>query len=108
MASGCGRTLPEEGQVCRLLTPCSRILIMRPSTTGKHLLVTGHEPHERKAPPTPDPKQPKGRAGTMGRPGAPGAQDFETLGATTPQTPERRGESVSAPKKKRSRDNPVL
>lgn len=103
MASGCGRTLPEEGQVCRLLTPCSRILIMRPSTTGKHLLVTGHEPHEREAPPTPDPKQPKGQAGT---PGAPGAQDLETLG-TTPQTPKRRGENVSATKK-RSRDNPVL
>lgn len=40
MASGCGRTLPEEGQVCRLLRPCSRILIMRSNTTEKHLQVT--------------------------------------------------------------------
>lgn len=78
MASGRGRTLPEEGQVCRLLRPCSLVLIMRSSTPGKHLLVTGHEPHEREAPPTPDPKQPKRQAGTMGKAwglGSSGLQD---------------------------------
>lgn len=88
MASGRGRTLPEEGQVCRLLRPCSLVSIMRSSTTGKHLLVTGHEPHEREAPPTPDPKQPERQAGTWERPGAPGAQDCKTLGATTAPRPQ--------------------
>lgn len=37
MASGRERTLPEAGQVCRLLTPCSRVLIMRSGTPGKAL-----------------------------------------------------------------------
>lgn len=88
MASGRGRTLSEQGQMCRLLKPCSRVLIIEVQHDGKALAShKDTEPHERKAPPTPDVKHPKRQGATMEGPGAPGAQS---------STAPRAGENVSA------------
>lgn len=60
MASGHGRTLSEQGQVCRLLKPCSQVLMIEVQHDGKTLAChKDSKPHERKAPPTPDVKHPK-------------------------------------------------
>lgn len=76
MASGCGRTLPEEGQVCRLLTPCSRVLIMRSNTTGKAL--ASHRTRTSREEGATDTRS-RWQARAMEGPGAPGTQDWQKL-----------------------------
>lgn len=102
MASGCGRTLPEEGQVCRLLRPCSRILIVSPARQKAFASHRTRTSREGGATDTRS-QATKTASKDMERPGAPGAQDCKTLGATTPQTPKLRGDIVSATKKKVTR-----
>lgn len=107
MASGCVRTLPEEGQVCRLLTPCSRLLIMRPSTTGKalasHRTRTSREEGatDTRSKATQRASKDHGRAWG---PGGSGLQDSRRDAA--PDSKTKGGECFGS--EKRSRDTPLI
>lgn len=96
MASDRGRTLPEEGRVCRLLTPCSRFLIMRSNTTGKAL--ASHRTRTSREEGATDTRS-RWQARAMEGSGAPGAQDCKDSRRDNAPDSKPGGDNVSAAEK---------